>query len=126
MRSCLIDVDVGLPRCGCDPADAGRLADLARARGLDVRGVMGYEGHLMVLDDRDRQRAEVAAAMERLRTAHADVGGDVVSAGGTGTYDLHEATGVTEIQAGSYALDGHLLRHARAAVRPGRCSSSAP
>ena len=65
---------------------------------------MGYEGHLMVLDDRERQRAEVAAAMERLRTAHADVGGDVVSAGGTGTHDLHEATGVTEIQAGSYAL----------------------
>ena len=34
--------------------------------------------------------------------AHADVGGDVVSAGGTGTYDLHDR--VTEIQAGSYAL----------------------
>jgi D-threonine aldolase len=104
VRACLIDVDVGLPRCGCDPADAGRLADLARRKGLDVRGVMGYEGHLMVLDDRERQRAEVAAAMERLRSAHADVGGDVVSAGGTGTYDLHESTGVTEIQAGSYAL----------------------
>jgi D-threonine aldolase len=104
VRSCLIDIDVGLPRCGCDPADAGRLAELARARGLEVRGVMGYEGHLMVLDDRDRQRAEVGAAMERLRGAHADVGGDVVSAGGTGTYDLHESTGVTEIQAGSYAL----------------------
>ena len=42
--------------------------------------------------------------MERLRAAHADVGGDVVSAGGTGTYDLHGATGVTEVQAGSYAL----------------------
>jgi D-serine deaminase-like pyridoxal phosphate-dependent protein len=82
----------------------GPLADLARRRGLDVRGVMGYEGHLMVLDDRDRQRAEVAAAMERLRDAHADVGGDIVSAGGTGTYDLHGSTGVTEIQAGSYAL----------------------
>jgi D-threonine aldolase len=104
VRSCLIDVDVGLPRCGCDPSDAGRLADLARRRGLEVRGVMGYEGHLMVLDDRQRQRAEVAAAMERLRSAHADVGGDVVSAGGTGTYDLHGSTGVTEIQAGSYAL----------------------
>jgi D-serine deaminase-like pyridoxal phosphate-dependent protein len=104
VRSCLIDVDVGLPRCGCDPADAGRLADLARRRGLAVRGVMGYEGHLMVLDDRERQRAEVASAMERLHSAHDDVGGDVVSAGGTGTYDLHESTGVTEIQAGSYAL----------------------
>ena len=30
VREVLIDVDVGMPRCGCDPADAGRLADLAR------------------------------------------------------------------------------------------------
>ena len=104
VRRCLIDVDVGLPRCGCDPSDAGRLADLARSKGLEVRGVMGYEGHLMVMDDRARQQKEVDAAMERLRAAHADVGGDVVSAGGTGTYDLHGATGVTEVQAGSYAL----------------------
>jgi D-serine deaminase-like pyridoxal phosphate-dependent protein len=34
--------------------------------------------------------------------AHADVGGEVVSAGGTGTYDLN--TRATEIQAGSYSL----------------------
>ncbi|MGI9052004.1 MAG: alanine racemase [Ilumatobacteraceae bacterium] len=104
IRECVIDVDVGLPRCGCDPAAAGALADIARSRGLAVRGVMGYEGHLMVLDDRRRQQAEVESAMERLRAAHADVGGDVVSAGGTGTYDLHADTGVTEVQAGSYAL----------------------
>ena len=104
VRECLIDVDVGLPRCGCDPGDAGRLAELARSKGLTVRGVMGYEGHLMALEDRDRQRDEVAAAMEKLRAAHADVGGDIVSAGGTGTYDLHATTGITELQAGSYAL----------------------
>ena len=104
IRRCLIDVDVGLPRCGCDPRDAGRLAEMARAKGLEVRGVMGYEGHLMALEDRERQRAEVAAAMSKLTAAHADVGGAIVSAGGTGTYDLHGATGVNEVQAGSYAL----------------------
>jgi D-serine deaminase-like pyridoxal phosphate-dependent protein len=101
---CLVDVDVGLPRCGCDPADAGRIADRARTRGIEVRGVMGYEGHLMVLDDRAEQAARVAEAMERLRAAYADVGGEILSAGGTGTYDLHGDTGVTEVQAGSYAL----------------------
>ncbi len=46
VREVVIDVNVGLPRCGCDPADAGRLADLARGAGLEVRGVMGYEGHV--------------------------------------------------------------------------------
>ncbi len=104
LRECVVDVDIGLPRCGCDPAAAGALAELARSSGLAVRGVMGYEGHLMVVDDRERQRVDVESAMERLRAAHADVGGDVVSAGGTGTYDLHANTGVTEVQAGSYAL----------------------
>ena len=37
-----------------------------------------------------------------LAAAHAAVGGEVVSGGGTGTYDIN--TWVTEIQAGSYAL----------------------
>jgi D-serine deaminase-like pyridoxal phosphate-dependent protein len=104
IRRCLIDVNVGLPRCGVTPEAAGDLADRARAAGLEVRGVMGYEGHLMMVTDRDAQRAQVAASMALLRQAHADVGGDVVSAGGTGTHDLHHDTGVTEVQAGSYAL----------------------
>ena len=104
LRACLIDVNVGLPRCGVAPAAAGRLADLARAAGLDVRGVMGYEGHLMMVGDRADRAAKVAESMAPLLSAHADVGGDIVSAGGTGTFDLHEHTGVTEVQAGSYAL----------------------
>ena len=54
LRECVIDVNVGLPRCGCAPADAGRLADEARRRGLAVRGVMGYEGHVVGLEDRGR------------------------------------------------------------------------
>ncbi|MCU0261403.1 MAG: alanine racemase, partial [Ilumatobacteraceae bacterium] len=105
---CLIDVNVGLPRCGVAPAGAGALADHARSRGLEVRGVMGYEGHLMMVTDRAAQREQVEASMALLRQAHADVGGDIVSAGGTGTYDLHDRTGVTEVQAGSYAvMDTH-------------------
>ena len=98
----VIDVDVGMPRCGCDPADAGRLAELARARGLSVRGVMGYEGHAVGEPDRARRAEMTERAMAKLLGAHDLVGGAVVSAGGTGTYDLN--TWATEIQAGSYAL----------------------
>jgi D-serine deaminase-like pyridoxal phosphate-dependent protein len=98
----LVDVNVGMPRCGCDPDDAGRVADAARARGLHVRGVMGYEGHVVGLADRDDRVAKTADAMSLLARAHEKVGGDIVSAGGTGTYDIN--TTATEIQAGSYAL----------------------
>jgi D-serine deaminase-like pyridoxal phosphate-dependent protein len=98
----LIDVEVGLPRCGCDADDAGRLADRARAAGMEVRGVMGYEGHVNVLPDRDERRAAVEKAMTRLLRAHDLVGGDVVSGGGTMTAELNEW--VTEVQAGTYVL----------------------
>ena len=101
-KEVLIDVNVGLPRCGCAPEHAGALADKARARGLTVRGVMGYEGHAVGLDDRSLREQLTSAAMELLLKAHADVGGEIVSAGGTGTYDIN--TWANEIQAGSYAL----------------------
>jgi D-serine deaminase-like pyridoxal phosphate-dependent protein len=102
VKRALIDVNVGLPRCGCKPEDAGRLADLARARGIEVLGVMGYEGHIVGLTDRSERAAGVEKSMSLLLEAHGDVGGDVVSGGGTGTFDLN--TWVTEVQAGSYAL----------------------
>jgi D-serine deaminase-like pyridoxal phosphate-dependent protein len=102
IRDVLVDVNVGLPRCGCAPDAAGRVAEEARARGLNVRGVMGYEGHVMPVVDRAERTKMVEECMERLRIAHALVGGHVFSAGGTGTYDLH-APG-TEVQAGSYVL----------------------
>ena len=47
----LIDVNVGLPRCGCRARrrrPAGRPAPAGT--GLTVRGVMGYEGHIVGLE----------------------------------------------------------------------------
>jgi len=120
----LIDVNVGLPRCGCAPRDAAELARIAQSRNLVVRGVMGYEGHLMALPDRDAQRAKVLESMTVLVDTFDEVldvvstfGGTVqdsdrcsiISAGGTGTFDLYDPSHpvlsrVNEVQAGSYAL----------------------
>lgn len=100
----LIDVNVGLLRCGCAPQDAGRLADLARKRGLIVRGVMGYEGHIMGVADRGEREAACRKSMEMLMHCHAQVGGELISAGGTGTYDCNtwgEPTPVTASAIGS-------------------------
>jgi D-serine deaminase-like pyridoxal phosphate-dependent protein len=102
VKEVLVDVNVGLPRCGIAPEKAGELAELARGRGLQVRGVMGYEGHVVGLPDRALRQELVAEAMALLLQAHADVGGELISAGGTGTFDLN--TWANEIQAGSYAL----------------------
>jgi D-serine deaminase-like pyridoxal phosphate-dependent protein len=102
VREVLIDVNVGLPRCGIAPDGAGALAETARASGLEVRGVMGYEGHLQALPDVVERARLTQECMARLLAAHADVGGEVVSGGGTGTSAIN--TWVTEMQAGSYAL----------------------
>jgi D-serine deaminase-like pyridoxal phosphate-dependent protein len=102
LHEVVIDVNVGLPRCGCRPEDAARLADRARAHGLAVRGVMGYEGHAVGLEDRAVRARLTAEAMQLLLAAHAQVGGALISAGGTGTYDCN--LWANEIQAGSYLL----------------------
>jgi D-serine deaminase-like pyridoxal phosphate-dependent protein len=102
VREVLIDVNVGLPRCGIAPDEAGALAETARASGLAVRGVMCYEGHLQALPDVAERARLTRECMALLLAAHADVGGEVVSGGGTGTSAVN--TWVTEMQAGSYAL----------------------
>ncbi|OLL71468.1 low-specificity D-threonine aldolase [Pseudonocardia sp. Ae168_Ps1] len=102
VREVLVDVNVGMPRCGIAPGRAGALADAARAAGLTVRGVMGYEGHLQMVGDAAERARLTAGCTDLLLAAHADVGGEIVSGGGTGTHAMN--TACTEIQAGSYAL----------------------
>ena len=102
VQEVLIDVNVGLQRCGCSPDEAGFLSEKAKASGLQVRGVMGYEGHLMHDPDVHRRTEKTQESMEQLIFAHENVGGDVISGGGTGTWECNQT--VTELQAGSYVL----------------------
>lgn len=108
----LVDLNVGMPRCGVQPGDdalalARRTAD---TRGVALRGVMGYEGHVVGREDRAKREEGAKQAMEGLvstaRLLHDDgLPCDIVSAGGTGTYDITgRIEGITEIQAGSYVL----------------------
>lgn len=108
----LVDVDVGLPRCGVAPGEpALALARrVAETPGVRLAGVMGYEGHVVGIADRAEREARAAKAMDRLLTSvrmvrEAGLRCDIVSAGGTGTYDITgRMEGITEIQAGSYVL----------------------
>ncbi len=107
----LIEVNVGLPRCGVAPEKASELARLVdKSPGLVLRGVMGYEGHLVLLDDQNRRVPETQKSMELLVTAAESIrkcglACDMVSAGGTGTYNITGVfPGITEVQAGSYVM----------------------
>jgi D-serine deaminase-like pyridoxal phosphate-dependent protein len=116
----LIEIDVGLHRCGLPPGSERLLtiADAVSATDeLTLRGLQGYEGQAVLLASRAARRqhvrraAEILAA-ERDRLLAAAHPCPVISGGGTGTLDLAvEAAVLTEIQAGSYVLmDSHYDR----------------
>jgi D-serine deaminase-like pyridoxal phosphate-dependent protein len=108
----LVDVNVGLPRCGIEHGEpalrlAKRAADTA---GIQLHGLMGYEGHVVGLPERSEREPRAQKAMDRLITTmrlvrEAGLPCDIVSAGGTGTFDITgRIDGITEVQAGSYVL----------------------
>ena len=89
VREVLIDVNVGLPRCGCDPEDAGPLAERARRSGLEVRGVMGYEGHAVGIEDRPVRADKVAESMRCWSAPTRSWAGRSVRAGGPAAGTQH-------------------------------------
>jgi D-serine deaminase-like pyridoxal phosphate-dependent protein len=108
----VVEVDVGMGRCGVrDEAAVVPLAGaIAAEPALRFRGLMGYEGHCV--DEPERalraaQAGEATAKLARAAALLADAGlpAEIVSAGGTGTYDLTgAAAAVSELQAGSYLI----------------------
>jgi D-serine deaminase-like pyridoxal phosphate-dependent protein len=110
LANVVIEVDVGLHRCGVQPSSAA-LALAQRAAelpGIHLAGVLGYEGHaVFVADAEQRSRLAREAVQALVDTAElirqAKVPVEIVSAEGTGTYNLTGTfPGVTEVEAGSY------------------------
>jgi D-serine deaminase-like pyridoxal phosphate-dependent protein len=108
----LIELDVGMERCGVRTADeavpvAERIAELPH---VTLRGVQAYEGHCMLEPDPDTRVREAHAANQKaidLFDLLAERGHpvQVISGGGTGTYYITGANPrIHEVQAGSYTL----------------------
>ncbi len=107
----VVDINIGLDRCGVPPGEAAvELAKSAARQGFKVRGIMGYDGHLQSQapsEERDEQvrrgcrvLADSAALMEG-----SGIPVEVVSTGGTGTYSISgDCAGITDVQVGSYLL----------------------
>lgn len=107
----LVEVDVGMGRCGVKSGQpALDLATLVTSLpGLKFEGLQGYEGHCVDLRDGNERTKQARASLDllvgsRRLIERSGIPVNIVSGGGTGTYDLNATTdGVDEVQAGSYA-----------------------
>lgn len=108
----LVEVNVGQNRCGVDrPEEAVNLARLAESLdSLHFRGIQAYQGaaqHVRSYEDRAAAAAAAAARAAEMSEALREAGlaCEVVTGGGTGTYEFDAASGVyTEVQPGSYVF----------------------
>ncbi len=108
----LVEVDVGMGRCGVQPGDpALALAQaIVKQDSLRFAGLQGYDGHLQLLPDKNEQKRRCLDGMEKLvgtrRQLEANgIPVEVVTGAGTGTSGIvGRYEGVTEIQPGSFLL----------------------
>ncbi len=104
----VVEVDSGMHRSGVKPGQpAVDLAlGIAELPGLEVAGVMTWEGHVRRIENPDEKKAKCLEAVgslvesaEMIRTAGLEA--PIVSCGGSGTHKITALIpGVTEIQAG--------------------------
>jgi D-serine deaminase-like pyridoxal phosphate-dependent protein len=110
MIGVLVEVDIGMNRCGVPPGEPafGLALKVKRHKSLRFMGLMGYEGHTVSISsyaDRNREASKALRVLVDTRKLIEERGVEcaVVSAGGTGTYDIAGSfPGITEVQAGSY------------------------
>ncbi|HSS61341.1 MAG TPA: alanine racemase [Candidatus Limnocylindrales bacterium] len=106
----LIDVDILLHRCGVAsiPEALVLARDIEHAPGLELRGLMGYEGRVRLsVESRARKVADAYAALRETREALVAAGHEIQVVSAAGTSTVREAIAdptITELQAGVYAL----------------------
>lgn len=115
----IVEIDVGLHRAGVRSAQAavelGRTVQ--RLPGLELLGLLGYEGHCMLEPDRELRVAKATAANQILVGAADEFERDglptaIVAGGGLGTWDITGSNPrVTEIHAGSYIFSDAFHRN---------------
>ena len=115
----LIEIDIGLQRVGVAPGKP--TLELARQvqalPGIELVGIMGYEGHLLLIQDADEKEAKVREGLGILvemkaALEHEGIVCQIVSCGGTGSFDLCVSQpGVTEIQSGGAIFMDAFYRH---------------
>ncbi len=106
----LVEIDVGLNRCGVEPgaAAAALACHVAAKSRLRFAGLQAYQGRAQHVRKYDERRLAAAAAADKVRTTldhlgRAGLHADTITGGGTGTYLFDAQSGVyNEVQPGSY------------------------
>jgi len=118
----LVDVHLGSNRCGVEPGEpAAKLATAVKNfKGLNLTGLMGFEGQVSWTEPREKRRTEIEKCENLLINSKkliekAGIKVEEISTGSTGTYDVSGATPeITEVQAGTYVLmDSEYHKHVR-------------
>ncbi len=112
----MIDVNIGMDRCGVDPVNFGPLLDsILKTPNILLDGVMAYDGHVSYPEKRKRekevQREEKALSRIVERLGQKEISDPVVSVGGTPTAEMWAHTSVAnELQPGTYVyFDTHCV-----------------
>lgn len=106
-----VEVDIGIDRCGVDPGNpALELArHIARAPGLQFKGLLGYEGAMPWLDFEERS-CKAKERLQRLLDTRqmveaAGLQCEIVGGGGSSTWNITGTlSGITEVQPGRYCV----------------------
>jgi len=108
----LVEVDTGMHRCGVEPGEPALVLarQITAIPGLRFVGLQGYDGHIQMLPDPAERKKKCEESLEKLvgtrrHIERAGVPVEVVTGGGTGTWEFFSAyEGVTEIQPGSFVM----------------------
>lgn len=107
-----VEIDVGQGRCGVVSAhEAVELAiEIERARGLEFRGLQGYQGRIQLESSIEIRRTGAQTALSRLQEVaqtvrRAGIQAPTLTGGGTGTLAIDIVLGgLNELQPGSYVF----------------------
>ena len=108
----LVEVDIGMKRCGVQPGmpTLELVKEIADRKHVRFDGLQGYEGHLVCIADQQERRDRTTHAMEQLIKTkqllqREGIPVSTVSGGSSSTYDTTgDFDEIDELQCGSYAL----------------------
>ena len=104
----VLEINIGMNRAGILPGEpALALAnEVKNLPGIELSGVMAWEGHLVIIEDQTEKQTRIRAALSQLMATRdllvsEGIPCPIVSCGGTGSYPTSLThPGVTEIEAG--------------------------